>query len=269
MSLARRRRRRRRRRGPPGEDTTARAPPRSSRAGGGLVQRFACNPGRRQDRRRGVDLALPRREPFQRASSTRPSRRPISVSRRSALSCRAGACTPAPAREHPVGLIDATGDQVVTDAEICLRPVGTSGPAARTSRAALMPAISPARRPPRSRSPVICPAKKRPATPWSRGWHELGGGGEVVLDGVAEPHDLGRSSPADQRDHVSCTSRGRRWRSRCNSIRGCSVLGLEVDLMLRAVGEADDLILDRGAIARARCLDLARVQSAPGAGCRG
>ena len=69
-----------------------------------------------------------------------------------------------------------------------------------------------------------------------------------------------RSSPGIVASRASWTSRGQRGRDAVGIDRlVVEPLGLQEDLMPRLVGEADDLVLDRGAIARAPALDLAGI----------
>ena len=73
-----------------------------------------------------------------------------------------------------------------------------------------------------------------------------------------------RSSPAIMRDDRLLDVAGEAGGDAVAVVfEGVPPLGLEEDLVLLAVGEADDLVLDRGAVARAGALDLARVHRGP------
>ena len=89
---------------------------------------------------------------------------------------------------------------------------------------------------------------------------ELGRRGEVVFDGVAEAEDLGAFEAGDERDdgflHVAREAGGD---AVAVVFEGVAAFGFEEDLVLVAVGEADDLVLDGGAVAGAGGLDLAGV----------
>ena len=92
----------------------------------------------------------------------------------------------------------------------------------------------------------------------------------VVLDRIAGPPDLDLLKPGD-RAQERLLDLGRQRGRDAVGIDGIVVqpLGLEEDLVAGAVGEADDLVLDRRAIARARRSGWRRNTSARGRGSRG
>ena len=88
--------------------------------------------------------------------------------------------------------------------------------------------------------------------------------GEVVFDRVAVAHDLGPLQARDQANHLVLHVARQAGRDAVDvNLVGRASLGLEKQLMPILVGEADDLVFDRRAIARAARTDLAAVHRCP------
>jgi hypothetical protein len=79
----------------------------------------------------------------------------------------------------------------------------------------------------------------------------------VIFDGVARPHHAGPLEAGNCRQKCDLHLLRQRGRDPVRIDRRIvQPLGLQEDLMAVALAEADDLVLDRGAIARAAALDL-------------
>ena len=79
----------------------------------------------------------------------------------------------------------------------------------------------------------------------------------VVFDGVARPHHPGAFQPRDGREQRALHVLRQRGRDAVRIDRGVvQPFRLKENLVPVALAEADDLVLDRRAIARAAALDL-------------
>ena len=99
---------------------------------------------------------------------------------------------------------------------------------------------------------------------------ELGRRAVVVFHGVARADDLGILQPGDGADEVVLDLVGQRGGDAVDvELAGVAALRLQEDLVALLLGEADHLVLDGRAVARADALDHARSTSATGRDWRG
>ncbi len=86
---------------------------------------------------------------------------------------------------------------------------------------------------------------------------ELGGGSEVVFDGVAVAHDLGFFEAADVADHVVLDVSGEAGGDAVAvDFEGVAAFGFEEDLVGLFFSEANDFVFDGGAVAGSAAVDL-------------
>ena len=168
-----------------------------------------------------------------------------------------------PRGEHPVRFADALGHQIVDQhADIGVSPVQDQGRPSghrqtrvEPSHQALRRSFLVPRRPVDLAGEVQAWDHPRPQRVVERPWIDV-----VVLDRVARPDHAGIFQPGNGPEQRLLHIAGQGGR---NPVRIDRVVvepfRLEVDLMARFVGEADDLVLDRRAIARPGAADLAGI----------
>ena len=169
--------------------------------------------------------------------------------------------------EHPVRLIDSSGDEVVDqDADVPLRAIDMEWRLALGEQGGVDPGDEPLRGGFLISGRTVDLAGEIEAGDGLgfQGVVELRRRGEVVFDGVAVPHDLGVLEAGDQWDDGVLDVSGEAGGDPVAVIfeRGAP-LGLEEDLVRSSVGEPDDLVLDRGAVSGSGALDLAGIHRGP------
>ena len=164
--------------------------------------------------------------------------------------------------EHAIRLETALGHQVVDhDADVGLI-------AAEDDRSLMLrapsAALSPATRPcPAASSypdvPLICPARKSPATRWvSSVASQLGRLDEVVFDRVARAQHVCDSSPGSDRTSRSWSLAGQAHREAVDvDLLDVETFGLEKELMPLPIRESHHLVFERRAVSRADSGNLA------------